>query len=299
MDRLAILAFTALAGLSCSAKPPKPSEPVGLENYVGADLKLLDKNETKTFYERLDSLSGETEPREKRSPFELWWVRPFAVGDVRWIVLEAYPGYSVPDMSGVLIHLFDGQWRRLDKQVFTTGYRFFLNEVEIVSDNPLKQDLLVAKATCSGPFETAGNEEHPAFEQGDFQRQYYALQGTHFVLVRLADNAAQLAQNNYCWSSPSKGSRVPARTTQEWIRTLSSQDPVEQLATLVWLSGGHLSSAEPRAENTNQESVEDSRGFESVRDSAETKTLLKTLSHAENPWVRECAAFTIKMNASE
>jgi len=69
--------------------------------------------------------------------------------------------------------------------------------------------------------------------------------------------------------------------------------PAEQLAALVWLSGYHLSSKEPRYKNVNQESVSDSRRFEAVRDSLQTRKAVARLTHSKNRWVREYALLAL------
>jgi hypothetical protein len=272
------------------------TKPKGLELYDGKDLLKLDEHARAGFQKVVQALTGDKlEKQLERSSYEPWWVKPFAGGKAAWVLLEAYPGYDVPDMSGVQIHLFDNKWQRLRKQSFPTGYRFFLNEVTLVKENPLKRDLLAAKVTSSGPFIVRGEDKHPVFEQGDYQLQYYALLGDHFVMVRLEDNKKKLAQNHYRWSSPPKGPAVPKRTRDEWIRSLRSEDPVEQLATLVWLSGAHLPSTEKRQEKVNQESVEDSKLFEAVRDATETKKALRELANSKNSWVQEYSKLTLQV----
>jgi hypothetical protein len=275
------------------AQEPMPN---GLEGYLGKDLRKLDDRSRAEFEKDVEALTGDKPDHTEWNSYKPWWVKPFTGGKAAWVLLEAYPGFDVPDMSGLQIHIFDSTWKRLRKQSFPTGYRFFLNEVVLDKDNPLKQDLLVAKVTSSGPFIVQGDEKHPAFEQGDYQLQYYALWGDQFVLVRLEDNKKRLAQNHYRWRAPPKGPAVPRRTREEWIRSLSSENPVEQLATLVWLSGTHLASTEGRQENVNQESVEDSKLFEVVRDAAETKKALRELTNSKNSWVQEYAKLTLRMD---
>lgn len=299
-------AILALAGVSCTQRQPsnrdrtaacdpprventdaERAEREGLEAYVGKDLRTLDEAAGVEFRKRVERLTGDkTENREDGS-FEAWWVRSFVAGEARWIFLEAYPGYNVPDVSGLRVQLFDGHWNRLVKQTFPTGYRFFLHDVSIVRDNPLGIALIVAKATSVGPFVVQGDEKHPLFEQGDFQLQHYGLLENQFVLVRLEDDNGRLVQNKYRWSSPTKGPELPRQSADRRTRCLRSENPVEVLATLVWLSGTHLSSTEARYENVNQESVEDSTLFERVRDSPETKNALEALAESKNIWIKE------------
>jgi|WetSurMetagenome_2_1015567.scaffolds.fasta_scaffold64777_1 hypothetical protein len=113
-------------------------------------------------------------------------------------------------------------------------------------------------------------------------------------MVRLDDNKGGLVKNHYRWRAPAKGPAVPNRTRDEWIRSLTSDSPVEQLATLVWLSGVHLSSGDARHENTSQESIEDSRLFEAVRDAVETGKALRKLTNSKNPWVQEYARLALQ-----
>jgi hypothetical protein len=69
---------------------------------------------------------------------------------------------------------------------------------------------------------------------------------------------------------------------------------VERLAALVWLTGGHLSSAEERKTDHNQESVEDSRTFEAVRDDPRTKSILNDLTRHKCKWIREYATLGVE-----
>jgi hypothetical protein len=274
------------------------SRPKGLEPYIGKALDNLEAVGVNEFHKQLEAMTGDKPPDEKNwRAYEPRWVKPFGTGNVAYTLLEAYPGYDVPDVSSIQIHVFDKNWKRLAKQSFPTGYRFFLNDVFTSKDNPLKEELLVAKVTSSGPFLVRGNEKRPAFEQGDYQFQYYALLGEHFSLIRLEDDKKDIAQNSYASRVPFKGPVVPKRTRDEWIGSLRSKKTAEQLATLVWLSGMHLPSTEARQKNVNQESVEDSKLFEAVRDAVETKKILQELTSSTNSWVQEYAKFTLQMNS--
>jgi hypothetical protein len=292
MKRFTLMMLAPLCVLASLAEEPRPK---GLEAYIGKDLQKLDECAPEEFRKQVEALTGDKPEKKQWWSYEPWWVKPFVGGMAAWVLLEAYPGYDVPDVSSVQIHVFDKNWKRLAKQSFPTGYRFFLKEVALVKDNPLKQDLLVALLTSSGPFIVEGGEKHPAFEQGDYQRQYYALSGDHFVIVRLEDNKRSLAQNHYRWHTPLKGPAVPKRTRDEWIRSLKSGNQVEELATLVWLSGTHLPSTEARKQDHNQESVEDSKLFEAVRGAADTKKALRELTNSKNSWVQEYAKLTLQV----
>ena len=268
----------------------------GLAEYVGKDLQSLDEVELQAFRKKAEAVTQGDSTSSDNAFFEPRWVKPLVGGDICWAYAEVYPGYEVPDMSGVRMYLFDKHWKRLVRQIFPTGYRFFLDDIDLDQDNPLKQDLLVVKVTCTGPFLVQGNEKRPAFEQGTYQRQYYALLGRRFALVRLEDERGVLTRNNYCWESPPKGPPVPKRGRQEWIDRLNSPNIVVQLETLVWLSGMHLPSSEPRRKNVNQERAEDSERYEAVRHDSQTSQALQTLTRSPNPWVADYAKLSLQIS---
>ena len=292
MQRIAI----TMLMLACALPGLAQESPLkGLEPHIGKDLQKLDADALAEFRKQVDAITRDKSKTNEWGSYKPWWVMPFVRTNAAWVLLEAYPGYDVPDISHVRIHVFDRNWMRIAKHSFPTGYRCFLKEVVLVKDNPLKQDLLVAKVTSTGPFILQGDEQRPAFEQGDYQCQYYALLGDQFVMVRLEDNNNTIARNHYRWQAPPKGPPVPKHTADEWIRSLSSANSVEQLTTLVWLSGTHLDSTEKRKKDHNQESVEDSELFEAVFDAAETKNALQELVKSKNTWVQEYATLTLRL----
>jgi hypothetical protein len=261
----------------------------GLSQFAGQDLRKLEKFGMPAFRAMFRELTGDAEDPDPWGSPRPWRVERFPVGDVAWVLLEGYPGYDVPDVSSMRIHVFDAKWKRITKQEFPTGYRMRLTRITLAAENPLGKPLVVARVVSTGPFEIVNGAERPAFEAGEFQRQYYALSGGQFVMVRLEDHEGRIVPNHYRWSAPSKGPEVPKRSREEWIGTLNSDDPAAQLAALVWLTGTHLSSKAPRAANVNQESVAHSELFEAVRGAAETRKALHDLAESENPWVREYA----------
>ncbi|HET6247141.1 MAG TPA: hypothetical protein VFE47_05520 [Tepidisphaeraceae bacterium] len=263
-------------GSPCSGK--------GMETYSGRNLRSLDAPAMAQFRHCLQLMTGDAPTPAQERPLEPWAVEKFSDS---WIVLLAYPGYDIPDVSFIEVQLFDKNWKRIFKQQFPTGYRFFLTDLRAVRNNVMNQELVVATVNSAGPFIVIGNEKHPAFEKGDSQREYFALIGEEFALVRLEDDQGRLAANNYTWRIPMKGPPVPKRTRAEWIATLNSGNPAEELATLAWLSGSHLKSTDPRPENVNEESVDDSRIFEEVRDDPATPIALEKLADSKNAWIKE------------
>lgn len=265
----------------------------GLEEYAG-DLRQLSSNRVVELSARFKQLTGAgLGEKWGWTTLQPWLLASFVSGDSTWVLAEAYPGYAIPDVSGLKLHFFNKTWVRVCSFSFPTGYRFFLNEVKVTHREELECSLVVARTTCAGPFITSPGPKRPAFEQGDFQLQYYALINTNLFMVRLEDNKGIVARNHYRWRTPPKGPPVPHRTKEEWLQTLQSTNVVNQLAALVWLTGSHLSPNAERQENCNQESVEDSRHFESVRDDVRTARILKELTTSKNRWVQEYAALGV------
>jgi hypothetical protein len=265
---------------------------VGLSEYAGKDLRKLGRPAWLAICKEAETLTGDPTGRDIkqwRAPVP-WRVDRFAVGDAEWVLLEVYPGFDIPDVSSLRIHVFNKEWKRLRKQEFPTGYRMRITEVALAKASPLNQPLVVVTVASTGPFVVENDKlTRPAFEQGNFQKQYYALSGEKFVMVRQEDDEGRIVPNNYRWREPPKGPNVPDRTRDEWIRSLSSKDPIDQLATLVWLSGSHLPSGAPRAENVNQESVNRSEVYQAVRDTPETRKVLRELADSKNAWVQAYA----------
>jgi hypothetical protein len=286
-----ITLFLTTALSSCLAQEPAND----LASYIGRDLRKLGTNELASLRERFKSKAGEDlgEKWGWRS-LEPWSLTPYATIDAAWVFVEAYPGYDIPDVSGMKLHFFDKSWTCTCKHTFPTGYRFFLNSVTVQKRPELDRPLIVAKVTSSGPFITSPGAKRPAFEQGDFQLQYYALLETNLFIVRLEDNKGVLARNHYRWRNPPKGPAVPQRTKEAWLKSLDSSSAVEQLAALVWLTGSHLSSAEERKSDHNQESVEDAKTFEAVRDDSRTKSILGSLKKHKNKWIQEYATLGVE-----
>lgn len=259
--------------------------PITLQAFVE---KHLDDEAKADLVAQYGELTGEVLANEDwgLSP---WWLKKFKAGNARWMLLLVYPGYEVPDVSCAEAHVFDEDWNRIAKQRFPTGYRMFLQEAMIQRNEAMAQDTLVIQTTSAGPFISIGGETKPLFERGNFQRQYYGFAAGQLEMVRMEDDGGKLVRNHYRWSAPMKGPPPPELGKAEWLAFLKNGSPVEQLSALVWLTGTHLPSSKEREAGYNQQSVEDSMRFESVRDDPETEAILARLKKHRNPWLREYA----------
>jgi hypothetical protein len=271
-----------------------------LLQYADRDLRKLNTNAIASLQAEFKAKTG-VDLGEKWGwrPLAPWILTAYDTPKTAWVLVEAYPGYEIPDVSGIKVHLFDKSWARVCSVSFPTGYRFFLNEVTVQKRQGFDRPLVVAKVTSAGPFITSPGPKRPAFEQGDFQLQYYALLQTNLFMVRLEDDKGVLVRNYYRWRTPLKGPAVPTRSKEEWIRWLDSTNIVEQLSALVWLTDAHLSSREARKADHNQESVEDSKLFESVRDGPSKVSILNRLRGEKDPWVQQYAELGILKTETE
>jgi len=273
------------------------AQPQGLSAYLDKDLRKLKGDQLAAFWKTFESLvprGGEKE--EKDRGIDPWFVKTFKSGNAAWILAEVYPGYDVPDVSYARVHLFDKNWNRFAVKSFPTGYRAFIRKASIITSRELGQDLLQFVLTSSGPFIVNQNgEEKPAFEQGHFQRQFYANLNGNLSLVRIEDETKETVVNSYQWKAPMKGGPVPRKTAEQWIKSLSAESSAEKLASLVWLSGSHKSSDEPRKENVNQQSIADSKLIEAVRSDPRTKAAVTRLANSEITWIKTYALLTLEI----
>ena len=105
--------------------------------------------------------------------------------------------------------------------------------------------------------------------------------------MRTESKAKELLGHVYWWDHPDVEAKSPTLTRQQWIQRLESRDPIEKLGALSWITGLHYPSSEPRWAVVRQESLENSKLFESVRDDPATRRILGNLSSDPNPWVRD------------
>jgi 6-O-methylguanine DNA methyltransferase, DNA binding domain len=269
-----------------------------LAKYAGKDLKKLSERALKEFTDDFEHTTGEKVKADGRTP-KPWLLEQIDKLNGTWLLLKVYPGFEIPDCSFVEAHLFDDHWKRRGKVVIPTGYRMFIKEAKIISGPVVSENLLVIKTTSAVPFSMEGGKKRPLFEPGDYQLQYYGLVGGKLELVRLTDDRGRVIPNSYRWNIPLKGPEVPKLSKNDWVQKLSSTDRVSALSVLVWLSGAHMPSTEHRQADVNQESVADSKIFESVRDAAETKQILSKLTDSEIVWVREYAKLAINRERND
>jgi hypothetical protein len=247
---------------------------------TGVDLRNLPEDARDTVIPALRTLAGKDEywrrPQDG-APHRVYRVN---CGTVRWALVVSYPGFEVPGVSWVAVHLFDREWKQTAIANFPTGYRISLFDIWQERVDSLREPVLVMRLGTIGSF---GNFTYR-------QRQYYAVREDRLALVRIEEEGRQVTRGIFSAEHPWTGPKPPERTAAQWIDLLGSEDPADVLETLTWLGGRHMAAGERRQPQVNQESIEDSKLWEAVRDDPRTKDKLTALAKAANRWVREAAA---------
>ncbi len=250
----------------------------------GRDLRRLPEDVREQVVSALRTLAGKDEYWRGPGDGAPHRVCRLDSGALRWALVVSYEGLEVPGVSWMAVHLFDADWKQKAVANFPTGYRISLFDVWQERVDALSDPVFTVRLGSIGSF-------------GDFtyrQRQHYAVRDERLALVRIADEGGAATKGSFAASHPWTGPRPMQRTTAQWIESLASDDAALVLETLTWFGGRHLASAEPRAGNVNQESVEDSKAWEAVCDDPKTRPLLEKLAQSKNRWIREATALTLK-----
>jgi len=261
---------------------------------VGDDLRAPKRASKSHLIAALETLTGMD---LETNPFTIhpWRLESYAVGEVGWVLLEIYEGLDVPDMSAARVHAFDVNWNHLFARAFPTGYRHRVVGAQIQAESVCGVPLIRITVTSTGPFVIVpAGDPVPAFSTPGHIHQLYAVRHDRVVLMRLENHEHLAMGPSYAWSAPTMGPKIRSRTPDQLARSLESEDPIDVLETLLWLSGHHLTSSEPRRANINQESIEHSKLFELVHGRADVRDRLEMLKHSENPWIRDYAELSLR-----
>jgi len=246
---------------------------------VGLDLRHLPQDMRDTVVGALRTLAGKDDYWRTPQDGEPHRVYGVNSGRARWALIVSYPGLTVPGVSWMAVHLFDAGWQQIAVVNFPTGYRIALFDIWQERVLSLQEPVIVVRLGTIGSFMNFTYRE----------RQYYAVREESVTLVRIAQEGGSLTRGVFSASHPWNGPRPPQRTPAQWIEALSSSDPVDVLETLTWLGGRHMGSSEKREPQVNQESLEDAKLWETVRDDPRTRARLAELVESTDGWVREAA----------
>lgn len=255
----------------------------GLSGYKGKDLRKLKGKELEAFMQKFQDITGE-EKRENSGSYSCkpWWVKEYQYGPVQWILLEGYPGYAVPDISYIKVHRFKKDWTYLGVNAVPTGYRIFLDRVDLVNEPILNLPVIKAYTNCQGPFrKNSDGTKTPMAEASQRQCQVYAVLPDRVAMIRLEDGAGKTLANSRGWNPPKKGLSPKERTVSEWIDALKSENPVKVLESLLWLSNSRY----PK--------------MITVRRQPEVVSILQNLRDSSNAWIKDYASLILESQKGE
>jgi len=271
----------------------------GFGEFAGKDLTKLDAKGSA----RLKAISLGILPKEDVEPTdpmvafiapEPHWIKPYRSGSTRWLYLMVYPGYNSPEASYLRAYGLDKDWKLVQRYEFSTGYRMKFVTARLATQRWIPKPILSLRVSAASPSkEEQENASRPlALREVE---QSYTFDELGASLIGLEGFGGVLFGNSYRNGPPDMGPFTSGRAAKEWTADLNSADPVRQLSALIWLSGEHLPSGEPRQSNVNMEAVVDSRAYERLRSDPAILLKVSSLSESPNAWVSRRAAFTLKM----
>lgn len=280
--------FAALITVTAACLAQNPEE--GLLQYVRKPLYTLGTNDLQKFRSAMEKITGD----DFRDPWNIlsFWPRllsPYKTDLTEWVFIEARVGFNVPDESEIRLRFYDKSWSRIAYHQISTGWRRSLYSVTVQKHRELDAPLIVARTKPTGPFIFPAGKTvaMPTSGPHSFEIQFYALQHTNLVLIRLEDANGDLLRNQYSSDSLVKGPPVYGKNKADWIKNLESTNLIDQMAALAWLTGIHFRSDRPISLAHDQGLVDDFRIFRSVRDDLRTIRMLKTLGTHQNKWMRD------------
>lgn len=252
------------------------------ESVVDQDLKQLSGSKRKHVLDALRTLAGTEDHWRKERDSSPHRLLRWPMGETKWVLVATHDVFAVPEFSWMAVHQFDAEWRQIAVVRFDTGYRMAIRDVRQQAVEDLPEPAIVVRLRGVSPLLGYGG-----------QVQYYTLVQSRVVLVRIEDEDGRIESGNFNSRLPWTGPVPPTRSTDAWIASLASANPADVLETLTWLTGRHLPSNKPRSAGVDEESVEDSRLFESVRDDPRTRQRLAEVASSSNAWIREAVALAL------
>jgi hypothetical protein len=263
---------------------PEAAEPDAFSQftaYVGRDLRELDDDSVE-MRGLLSAIERLVPARKYESHFGYWpwhvWQVATAGGDPAYLLFETERLIPHPGSTPIRLTVFGPSGQVLSETEFDTAHRCYLRDVELQQGGG-ELPLVVLKTAY--PFVDGGN------------RQYYAIIGDRFDLIRLEKRDGAVERNVYDSVHFAAGPPVPIRTEAEWVADLLSEDRLRTLRTLVWLGGVHRVFKEgdelrPDREDPGQVTV-----VRQVRKNPAVLARLRELSQSKDAWLSEAASLAL------
>jgi len=188
----------------------------------------------------------------------------------------------VPGSSRAFISVFDESDGRVNTSAFSSGWRINIKDMEFIKVSTIGVPLVVV-SSC------------PLVNGRDIALQYYALCNNQAVLVRLERSDGIIMPNVYIPINQMIGPPVPKKSVDEWEASLNSNDKVEILIALMWISGIHrdrptLHTGDAGSHHERNEYLEQIRYMFSRVSVRET---LIFLGRDDHPWIRQAARLAV------
>lgn len=197
-----------------------------LKAQQGKDLRKLDEDKEK---EVLRAITRLVPKRTYQAFFDFhpWYFREFkkTEGQPRYLLFEADNSGPHPGYTRIRLTLWDQGGKLQSETTFGTGWRCYLRGVSLLDLAGENYPLIVLETdSWLGP---------------DCAKQYYALIGGRFELVRLENSSGKLTRNNYYVKHFACGPPLPKQAESAWKSDLMSDDRLIVLRGLLWLGGRH------------------------------------------------------------
>lgn len=163
------------------------------------------------------------------------------------------------------IHLFDATGKRVAAWPFRTGNRLKLASAALVYSDSLRTDLIVFEST-------------PVIDPQRAKRQYFAITADRLHFIRAEDDSGEMLPNVDSWPLETMGIVPEAKTADEWIALLQSENRVDVLAALVVIGGQHVDKDPELIKMVGE-----------LRQNAQVRVLIERLRESDNAWIRQTA----------
>lgn len=269
-----------LAGCGAGSEPlVRDPVPFKLRLLSADGLRPIDRKsrEFASIATALNASRSTTKPGAWTGAPSLWdvWKVESTDGQAYHLAVEGCPLTVIPGSSSAGLHLLRNDGTPAAGCVFTAGWRLDLHEAVVVNATWLETIAVELRIQA-------------AINGSDVKRQYYALAGDRFALVRLEDSEGRAHMNHYGAPNWTIGPLPPLRTEEQWERVILSDEPVPLLEALVWLGGIHLDSALPPPPTLHEDRAS-ALLCEAVRARPAVGRRVRDLRASLNHWIREAA----------
>lgn len=200
------------------------------------------------------------------------WVISATDGGPGLLFFEARYVTTVPDDAPAFGGGFGFGW--LTAFDFSIGWRTRLSSAKKVYRDDLSGHVVVITTDWGG-------------------REYYAVSGGTFALIRLEGSNGEPGRNIYHAPNLRVGSAFSGRTEEQWEAELLADDPGRNLQALVWLAGIHLDTSRAPNPNFHHEPMVEATLAAAVRKRPAVVKRLAELTKSEHQWLKDGAILAV------